>query len=337
MVPELHLCDSNSGGRGASQPATPLPDALSIALWCPRRGRPVHPLAVRRKTPPANCHDCRKPGHSYRECPCIRAGRRCHGCHAATTDAWCIRAWWAERPEFGVGVACGPAGLAVIDVDAHEAPLPERDRLLPGIASPQSVSLHRLRHGLHSLTLLAALRGAEDSAQHVSTLRVCTPSGGLHIWYVGGPGHTWRCSAGSSPGRASTWQVDVCAHGGYILAPGTRTAAGTYRAVESMHRPARLPDWLAVELARTGHRPVPPAQRDRATPVPQRAREAVPAAGGGLCLAEATLATVLAPVLDCIAVAEGASSSAKLNRALRIIQSGMLAGSRRPLDLGDRG
>ncbi|MFJ2271948.1 bifunctional DNA primase/polymerase [Streptomyces sp. NPDC087228] len=333
----------------------------------------MHPLAVRRKTPPANCHDCRDPGHSYHECPCIPAGRWCHGFHAATTDAGRIRAWWAEQPEFGVGVACGPAGLVVIDVDAHETPLPERDRLLPGIAIPPSVSLQGLQHGFHSLALLAALRGAEDPAQDVSTLRVCTPSGGLHIWYAAGPGRTWRCSAGSGPGRALAWQVDVRAHGGYIVAPGTRTAAGTYRALESVRCPAPLPEWLAAELTRTGHRPVPLAQRDRTTPVPQRAREAVLATGGGSRLAEATLATVLAPVLNCATVAEGAGFSSKLNRAaytvgglvatghlaaqdaeaalvaaavqvrpgqerrtLRIIQSGMLAGSRRPLDLGDR-
>ncbi|MFE3901407.1 bifunctional DNA primase/polymerase [Streptomyces sp. NPDC059153] len=373
MVPELRLCDSNSGGTGASQSATPLPDAPSIAPWCARRGRPVHPLAARRKTTPANCHDCRTPDHSHREFPCIRAGRWRHGFHAATTDAGCIRAWSAEQPEFGVGIACGPAGPVGIDVDAHETPLPERDRLLPGISIPPSASLHELQHGFHRLALLAARRAAEDPAQDVSTLRVRTPPGGLHIWYAAAPGHTWRRSAGSSPVRALAWQVDVGAHGGDILAPGTRTAVGTYRALEPMHHPARLPDWLAVELTRTGHCPAPPAQRDRATPVPQRARESVLAAGGGLRLAEATPATVLAPALDCTAVTEGARFSAQLNRAaytvdglvatgrlaalhaeaalvaaavqvrpgqerrtLRVIQPGMLAGSRRPLDLGDR-
>ncbi|MFJ7496009.1 bifunctional DNA primase/polymerase [Streptomyces sp. NPDC097727] len=371
MVPELRLCDSDSGRTGASQPATPVPDAPSIAPWCARRGRPVHRPAARRKTPPAHCHDCRTPDHSHREYPCIRAGRRRHGFHAATTDAGCIRAWWAEQPEFGVGIACGPAGPVGIDGDAHETPPPERDRLLPGISIPPSASLHELQHGFHSLALLVALRAAEDPAQDVSTLRVRTPSGGLHISYAAAPGHAWRRSAGSSPVRALAWQVDVGAHGGDILAPGTRTAVGTYRALEPMHRPARLPDWLAVELVRTGHCPAPPTQRDRATPVPHGARETVLAAGGGLRLAEATPATVLA--LDCTAVTGGARFSARLNRAaytvdglvatdrlaalhaeaalvvaavqvrpgqerrtLRVIRPGMLAGSCRPLDLGDR-
>ncbi|MER5362679.1 hypothetical protein [Streptomyces sp. NPDC002785] len=108
-------------------------------------------------------------------------------------------------------------------------------------------------------------------------------------------------------------------------------------------------------------------------PVPQRARQAVLATGGGSSLAEATPAAALTPVFDRAAVAEGASFSDKLNRAsctvgglvatghlmaqdteaallavavhvrqghehrtLRIIRSGMLAGSRRPLELGDR-
>jgi hypothetical protein len=374
MIPELQLYDSDSSRTVASQTVSPRPDALPIGLWCARQGWPVHPLAPRRKTPPANCHDCRRPGHSHLQCTCIRAGRWCHGFHAATTDAGCIRAWWAKQPGFGVGIACGPAGLVVIDVDAHETSLPERDRLLPGIAIPRSVSLHGLQHGFHSLALLSALRGMEDPAQDASTLRVHTPSGGLHIWYAAQPGHAWRCSTGSSPSRALAWQVDVRAHGGYIIAPGTKTAAGTYRALGSVRHPAPLPDWIAAELARTGHRPVPPARRDSAPPVPQRAREAIQAAGGGSRITEATLTTVLAPVLGCADVPEGAGFSDKLNRAaytlgglvaaghlaatgaeaalvaaaarvrpgqerraLRIVQSGMNAGRGRPLRLGDHG
>ncbi|MFD3486536.1 bifunctional DNA primase/polymerase [Streptomyces sp. NPDC058665] len=373
MVPELQLYDSKSGRTAASQPAPP-PGTLPIALWCARQGRPVHPLAPRRKTPPANCRDCRRPGHSHHQCPCIRGGHWCHGFHAATVDADRLRGWWAQQPGFGVGIACGPAGLVVVDVDAHKTPLPDRDRLLPGIPIPPSVSLRGLEHGFHSLALLAALRGAEDPARDVSTLRVRTPSGGPHIWYAAGPGQAWRCSSGSSPGRAPAWQVDVRAHRGYIIAPGTRTTTGVCRALGPVRRPAALPSWIAVELARTGHRPAPPARRNVAPRVPQRAGEAVPAVGGGSRLEQATLATVLAPVLACAAVAEGAGFNDKLNRAAytvgglvaaghlvaaeaeaallaaavhmrpekedrarRIVQSGMNAGSRRPLRLGDGG
>ncbi|WP_434599898.1 bifunctional DNA primase/polymerase [Streptomyces sp. A5-4] len=345
---------------------------MEVALWCAVQGWPVHPLAPRRKTPAANCHACRGKAHNYRDCACIALGRWCHGFHAATCDPSLISAWWGERPDFGVGVSCGPAGLVVIDVDAHQAPLPGPGRLLPGIHIPETVSLRGLRHGFHSLAVLAALREALDPAQDESTLRVRTPSGGMHIWYASELGQAWRCSAGSSPSRALAWQVDVRAHGGYIIAPGTKTDTGSYRALGTVRRPAALPGWLAVELARTGHLPAPPAQRTT-TPMPRRAHEAVIAAGGGRDVAARTFDTVLAAVIGCGAVAEGAGFSDKLNRAaytagglvgaghltakeaeiallgaaaqarpgqerraLQIIRSGMTAGSRQPLILGDR-
>lgn len=373
MLPELGIYGSDSSGTTASVQAAPATEALASALWCAGQGWPVHPLAPRRKTPGANCRDCQGPGHSYRECPCIPAGRWCHGFHAATTDTERIKAWWTQQPQFGVGVACGPAGLVVIDIDAHDIPLPERNRLLPGISIPQSVSLRGLRHGFHSLALLAALRGAEDPTLDTSTLRVRTPSGGLHLWFSADPGDTWQCSAGSSTGRALAWQVDIRAHGGYIIAPGTKTATGTYRALSGARQPAPLPRWLALELARTGHRPAPPGRRKRTQPVPRRGQEAVIAAGGGREQAAATLSTVLSAVTDCAALPEGAAFNDKLNRAaytvgglvaaghltasdaqealaaaaayarpgqerraLQIIQSGLNAGSRRPLKLGGR-
>ncbi|WP_197367947.1 bifunctional DNA primase/polymerase, partial [Streptomyces clavuligerus] len=246
------------------------------------------------------------------------------------------------------------------------------DRLLPGIHIPESVCLDGLRHGFHSLAVLAALRGRPDPSQDESTLRVRTPSGGLHLWYTARPGQEWRCSTGSGVNRALAWQVDVRAHGGYIIAPGTRTASGRYTACGPVRRPAPLPDWLAAELERTGHRPVPPHPRT-ATPVPSRAWAAVNAARGGRDSAARVLATVLTAVTECAAVPQGAGFTEKLNRAaftagglvgagrmaadaaeaallaaamharpgqerrcLAIIRSGMSAGSRRPLDLGER-
>lgn len=373
MPTDLGLSGSDSARCTAAADSEPLStQPMNIALWCAAQGWPVRPLAPRRETPAANCGRCQGRVYSYRDCPCLGAGRWCHGLHAATTTPVGIRAWWGEQPGFGAGVACGPAGLIVIDVDAHQAPLPVRDRLLPGIAIPETVSLQGLRHGFHSLALLAALRGAKDPALDASTLRVATPSGGLHIWCTAQPGQIWRCSAGSSPSRALARQVDVRAHGGYIIAPGTVTGAGAYGPLDGARFPAPLPLWLAVELDRTGHRPAPPSQRT-ATPVARRGHAAIVAAGGGRRAANSTPATVLAAVTECAGVAEGTGLSEKLNRAAyaaddvaaaghltideaqsvllaaalqarpgqerrvpQIISSGLRAGGRRPLDLGVR-
>jgi hypothetical protein len=242
--------------------------------------------------------------------------------------------------------------------------------LVPGIRISDGIDLTGLANGFHTIALLAALRGATSPVDDETTLRVRTPSGGLHVWYRARHEHRWQCSTGSSGGRALAWQVDVRAHGGYIVAPGTVTETGTYTPVGAVREVAPLPTWLARELERTGHlRPVNmPAPR----PVPPRARQAVLAAGGRVS-ADRALASVLAEVAACAAVPEGVAFSEKLNRAaytagglvaagrlgqeeaedlLRrvaeqarpgqerrygaVIRGGLSAGRRRPLILGGR-
>ncbi|MGW0885225.1 bifunctional DNA primase/polymerase [Streptomyces sp. NPDC002671] len=273
----------------------------------------MHPLAPGRKTPAGNCEDCREPGHSYRECACPAAGRWCHGFRAATLDPARIEQWWGANPGFGVGVACGPAGLVVIDIDAHTTRLPGRDRLLPGITISAAVDLTGLADGFHTIAVLAALRGADSPADDETTLRVRTPSGGLHVWYRAPRGQRWQCSTGSGGGRSLAWQVDVRAHGGYIVAPGTVTEAGVYEPVDAGREPAPLPAWLAGELERTGH--LPAAGLPGPRPVPPRARQAVLEARGAGSAARRALNAVLAEVTACAAVPEGAAFSEKLNRA----------------------
>ncbi|MFG2978385.1 bifunctional DNA primase/polymerase [Streptomyces sp. NPDC048331] len=341
-----------------------------MAKWCASNGWPVHPLAPGRKTPPANCRDCGESGHTYSNCPCLAAGRWCHGFHAATLDYSRIEQWWTSKPTLGVGVACGPADLVVIDIDAHECDLPHRDRLLPGIPIGETVDLQGLRTGFHSLAVLAALRGETSPAEDETTLRVRTPSGGLHVWYRATDGRRWQCSTGSGK-RGLAWQVDVRAHGGYIVAPGTTTSAGTYKPLGKARQPAPLPAWLAQELQRTGHLPAPhiPAPR----PVPPRARQAVLAAGGSRDKTSRLLTAILADVIACAQTSEGAGFTEKLNRAAytlgglvaaghltdsdaqealreaamvarpaqetrsnQIIRSGMAAGAQRPLHPGGR-
>ncbi|MFJ4153131.1 bifunctional DNA primase/polymerase [Streptomyces galbus] len=301
--------------------------AEATASWCARRGWPVLPLAPGRKTPAGNCRDCRVHPHPPSECPCLPAGRWCHGFHAATLDQDRIRRWWGARPDFGIGVSCGPADLVVIDVDAHPAQPPARDRILPGIPIGDHVDLTGLANGFHTLAVLAALRGVPSPAEDTATLRVRTPSGGMHIWYRASGSRRWQSSVGSSPGRALAWQVDVRAHGSYIIAPGTTTVHGTYTMVDSVDEPAPLPLWLAEELERTGHAPAP---RVPVPPhAPPRARQAVLAAGGGRDQVHHMLASVLAPVEACGQVPEGAGFSGVLNRAAFTV-GGLIAAGRLP-------
>lgn len=299
-----------------------------VARWCAARGWPVHPLAPGTKIPPRNCPGCRGASHAPAACPCLPAGRYCHGFHAATTDPGRIDAWWSEE-RHGVGVACGPAGLVVIDIDAHGGSVPARDRLLPGVAIADSVDLTGLADGYHTLAVLAALRGEPDPAADTGTLRVRTPSGGLHIWYRTGEGTGWLCSTGSGRGRALAWQVDVRARGGYIVAPGTVTRAGRYEAVGACRTPAPLPRWLAAELDRTGHSAAPAE-----LPAPPRApRIPARAANGGTATAARTrraaagvLSTVLTDLAACAAVPSGAGFTERLNRAAYTVGGLVAAG-----------
>ncbi|MFE7191365.1 bifunctional DNA primase/polymerase [Kitasatospora sp. NPDC057541] len=67
---------------------------------------------------------CRENGHVPATCPCLSAGRWCHGFHAATLDQDLLTAWWQVNPGFGAAVSCGPARLVVIDVDTTPMPSP---------------------------------------------------------------------------------------------------------------------------------------------------------------------------------------------------------------------
>lgn len=284
--------------------------ALDVATWMALRGYPVHPLAPGTKMPAPNCPDCRRSQHSPQECPCHAQSRWCHGFHAATTDLRTVRQWWQTEPGFGIGVSCGPAGLVVIDVDAHAATLPDRQRLLPGIPIDDRVDLTGLQSGFDTLALLAAYRSRPNPCEDTSTLRVRTPSGGMHIWYRAphdGPG--FRCSSGSSSKVALAWQVDVRAIGGYIVAPTTRTVAGVYEPLPGARLPAALPLWLTAELSRTGHTvetaPVAPVEAPVARPQARQPRQA----------GQRVLGSLLDEVRACGASPEGTAFSEKLNRA----------------------
>ncbi|WP_078628688.1 bifunctional DNA primase/polymerase [Streptomyces sp. NRRL F-2664] len=287
------------------------------ALWLAARGYPVHPLAPGTKCPAPNCAKCRRGSHDPAACPCIGSGHWCHGFYAATTDPDVIAGWWNRQPEFGIGVATGCAGLIVLDIDNHPVPLPDRQRLLPGIPVDDHVDLTGLSTGFDTIALLAAYRSQPNPAEDQTTLRVRTPSGGLHIWYrapLTGP--TYCSSTGSSTRTALAWQVDIRAAAGYIVAPTTRTALGTYEALPGPRTPARLPLWLQAELTRTGHARPP---QSVASPGPMSS----PAARHRD--ADRILSSLLQAVRDCAHEPSGTAFSEKLNRAA-FTAGGLVAG-----------
>jgi bifunctional DNA primase/polymerase-like protein len=121
-----------------------------------------------------------------------------------------------------VGIACGPSGLAVVDLDAHGA-LPEDWRAEPGVKDGRDV--------------LAAL--CEWAGQPwPSTYWAATPSGGWHLYFRQPPGQEVRNSAGLiGP------QVDVRGAGGYVVGAGSVVDGRPYVVLDD-RPPAALPGWL---------------------------------------------------------------------------------------------
>ena len=213
---------------------TPTADLLAAALTAAARGWHVFPLAPGAKVPAL---------HGHTRCPATGA---CAGGHVgweqrATTDPDRIRRAWSTGP-FNIGVATGPAGLAVVDLDTvkpGDDPAPvEWD--LPGVKDGQDV--------------LAVLADRAGHPVPTDTFTVATPSGGLHLYYLAPTvGEPLRNTAGTLG-----WKVDTRAHGGYVVAPGSILASRRYTVVVDLPV-APLPGWLC-ELLRPAPLPAPPAR-----------------------------------------------------------------------------
>ena len=218
-------------------------DLLSAALACARRGWPVIPLRPGSKKPAL---------HGYDRCP--HTGP-CAGGHRgweqrATTDPQVIRRAWSTG-RYNIGLATGPAGLLVIDLDVRkpgEVPPPPPWNQ-PGVTSGEDVFL-----------LVCDQAG---QVPPVDTFTAATPSGGTHLYYQAPAGPLLRNTAGSLLG----WKIDTRAHGGYVVAPGSTIAGRSYRVVLD-RGPIPLPGWLAARLA------APPTPTPAAEPVRVRHHDA---------------------------------------------------------------
>lgn len=144
--------------------------------------------------------------------------------HQASTDPDVLATWWRHRP-YNIGLACGPAGLLVVDLDS------------PHQTEPEEPAVSALLDG------------------EVSTYTVATPRGQHRYYSVEAPalGH-------NTVGRLAAG-VDTRGAGGFVLAAGSiRQVDGGVRRYRVISRPGiepqPVPQWLLHALDAGGHRHV---------------------------------------------------------------------------------
>lgn len=132
--------------------------------------------------------------------------------HRATTDPEMIRQFWLATPEANIGIHC--EGLLVLDIDPKNG-------------------------GEESYAKLDMVYGFP------ATMSVRTPSGGRHLYFKLPEGHPGVPNSVGVLGPG----LDIRSTGGYVLACGSVTGAGTYYIGQRYAVPvAPAPDWLAAKL-----------------------------------------------------------------------------------------
>ena len=139
----------------------------------------------------------------------------------ACADPEAVRRYWPSA-RHNVGIATGPSGLVVLDLDTH-GHLPDGWREMPGI-----------RDGKDVLAQLCEWAGQPWP----STYMVATPSDGWHLYFTAPEGCEIRNSAGLlGP------QVDVRAAGGYVVSAGSIVDGKPYEVLDA-EGPSSLPPWI---------------------------------------------------------------------------------------------
>ena len=145
----------------------------------------------------------------------------------ASTDPDQIHHWWRHTPHT-IGIATGPSGLVVVDLDTPK----------PGEAVPDRWVELGIGSGAGVLRTLAR----QHDTTVTPTFAVTTPSGGWHLYYTAPPGVALR-----NTHDVIGWRIDTRAHGGYVVAPGSLLPTGGYTLVDD-REPAKLPNWLHQAL-----------------------------------------------------------------------------------------
>ncbi|MDQ2582606.1 bifunctional DNA primase/polymerase [Saccharothrix yanglingensis] len=310
-----------------------LPSAASMlrhALDAAASGFHVFPLRPGTKVPAL---------HGERRCP--RTGPCTNGHlgweQRATTDPAVVERCWATGP-FNVGIATGPSGLLVVDLDMPKS--------LASVPDEDGCSRGGVTTGRDVLTDLCAA-GGHPVAEVFDTRSVITAKGGDHLYYRAPVGVELRNTA-----SALGPMVDTRAHGGYVVGPGSQTPDGPY-SVGDDRAPADPPTWLVQALTPTPRtaRTAPIVSRTERLPgyvaaAVRGERDRVAAAQPGrhthtLFVASVALGQLVGGGLLPAATAEAELHTAALhmitdrcgcteNEVLRTIGNGLRAGATRP-------
>ncbi|MFI5994344.1 bifunctional DNA primase/polymerase [Streptomyces sp. NPDC051362] len=182
---------------------------LNAALEAAARGWHVFPLRPGTKRPAL-----------HGQAACTRSGVCVDGHQKweqrATTDPDRIRATWSTGP-FNVGIATGPSGLLVVDLD-----------------TPEHKGSSDAPDGA------ATFRALCERAGHAvpDTYRVRTASSGTHLYFTTPPAMRMSNTQGTVADS-----IDTRAWGGYVVAAGSTTPTGAYEPLCGPEA-APLPSWL---------------------------------------------------------------------------------------------
>ena len=199
------------------------PELLDAALAYAARGWHVFPLVSDDKRPAVRDWEAR-----------------------ATTDADRIERAWRSGP-FNIGIACGPSGLVVVDLD----------RPKPGTVPPPAYRRPGVRDGADVLAMLCE---ALDQPFPADTYSVLTGSSGTHLYFAAPADVSLRNTA-----ARLGWLIDTRASGGYVVAAGSVVHRHPYSVIADAD-PAPLPSWLTERLSVPDTSP-----RPMATVTPARA------------------------------------------------------------------
>ncbi|MFE6484087.1 bifunctional DNA primase/polymerase [Streptomyces sp. NPDC057757] len=170
--------------------------------------------------------------------------------HATADHDRIIRCW--THAAYNVGIATGPSGLVVIDLDRPKH---------PDDTPPTEWARHGVTDGADVLAVLCERHGQPFPTD---TYTVGTWSGGTHLYFAAPDGEPLRNTAGDSA-RGLGWKVDTRAVGGLVVGAGSTFNSRPYTVTHNapvaplpgwlaeLLRPAPLPPQKPVTVALTGH------------------------------------------------------------------------------------